>query len=73
MDLQLVRLAYAIFEIPTAKWAETLGTKAVLTRIVLWWSAFTAATAVPFRAGFHASSAPRYKASSSPEHTWLAA
>jgi MFS family permease len=41
-------LAYAVFEIPTAKWAETLGTKAVLTRIVLWWSAFTAATAVAF-------------------------
>jgi MFS family permease len=37
-------LAYALFEIPTAKWAEKLGTKAVLTRIVLWWSAFTAAT-----------------------------
>jgi len=37
-------LAYAIFEIPTAKWAEKLGTKAVLTRIVLWWSVFTAAT-----------------------------
>jgi ACS family glucarate transporter-like MFS transporter len=41
-------LAYAIFEIPTAKWAERLGTKSVLTRIVLWWSAFTAATAMAF-------------------------
>jgi ACS family glucarate transporter-like MFS transporter len=41
-------LAYAIFEIPTAKWAEKLGTKSVLTRIVLWWSAFTAATAMAF-------------------------
>jgi len=41
-------LAYAIFEIPTAKWAERLGTKSVLTRIVLWWSAFTAATALAF-------------------------
>ena len=41
-------LAYAIFEIPTAKWAEKLGTKSVLTRIVLWWSAFTAATALAF-------------------------
>ncbi len=41
-------LAYALFEIPTAKWAETLGTKSVLTRIVLWWSAFTAATALAF-------------------------
>ena len=41
-------LAYAIFEIPTAKWAEKLGTKSVLTRIVVWWSAFTAATALAF-------------------------
>jgi MFS family permease len=41
-------LAYALFEIPTAKWAEKLGTKSVLTRIVLWWSAFTAATALAF-------------------------
>src|SRR6188472_3196324 len=38
-------IAYALFEIPTAKWAEKLGTKSVLLRIVLWWSAFTAATA----------------------------
>ena len=42
------QLAYALFEIPTAKWAEKLGTKPVLTRIVLWWSAFTAATALSF-------------------------
>jgi MFS family permease len=41
-------LAYAIFEIPTAKWAEKLGTKSVLTRIVVWWSAFTIATAGAF-------------------------
>src|SRR5437763_14522510 len=41
-------LAYAIFELPTAKWAEKLGTKPVLTRIVLWWSAFTAGTALAF-------------------------
>jgi len=41
-------LAYALFEVPTAKWAETLGTKSVLTRIVLWWSAFTSATALAF-------------------------
>ena len=41
-------LAYAIFEIPTAKWAEKLGTKAVLTRIVLWWSVFTAGTGAAF-------------------------
>jgi MFS family permease len=38
-------LAYAIFEIPTAWWADKIGSRAVLTRIVLWWSAFTLATA----------------------------
>ncbi len=38
-------LAYAIFEIPTAWWADRSGTRRVLTRIVLWWSAFTVATA----------------------------
>jgi MFS transporter, ACS family, glucarate transporter len=41
-------MAYALFEIPTAKWAERLGTKSVLTRIVLWWSAFTVVTAAAF-------------------------
>jgi len=41
-------LAYALFEVPTAKWAEKLGTKAVLTRIVVWWSVFTAGTALSF-------------------------
>jgi ACS family glucarate transporter-like MFS transporter len=38
-------LAYAIFEIPTARWADQRGAKAVLTRIVAWWSVFTLATA----------------------------
>ena len=38
-------LAYAIFEIPTAWWADRSGTRKVLTRIVVWWSAFTMATA----------------------------
>ena len=38
-------LAYAIFEIPTARWADRRGAKGVLSRIVLWWSAFTLLTA----------------------------
>ncbi len=38
-------LAYAAFEIPTAWWADRVGSRRVLTRIVLWWSAFTMATA----------------------------
>jgi MFS transporter, ACS family, glucarate transporter len=36
---------YAIFEIPTARWADRRGAKSVLTRIVTWWSAFTILTA----------------------------
>jgi MFS transporter, ACS family, glucarate transporter len=38
-------MAYALFEIPTAWWADRLGSRAVLTRIVVWWSTFTMATA----------------------------
>ena len=38
-------LAYAIFEIPTARWAERRGTKNVFSRIVGWWSVFTLMTA----------------------------
>src|SRR5436189_1303649 len=41
-------LAYAAFEIPTAWWADRVGSRRVLTRIVLWWSAFTIATAAAF-------------------------
>jgi MFS family permease len=41
-------LAYAIFEIPTARWADTRGAKSVLIRIVTWWSAFTIITAGAF-------------------------
>jgi MFS family permease len=38
-------LSYAMFEIPTARWADRLGARSVLTRIVSWWSVFTLATA----------------------------
>jgi MFS family permease len=41
-------LAYAMFEIPTAWWADRRGTRHVMTRIVVWWSAFTLATAAAF-------------------------
>jgi ACS family glucarate transporter-like MFS transporter len=37
-------LAYAFFEIPGGWMGDWLGPKRVLTRIVLWWSFFTAAT-----------------------------
>ena len=37
-------LAYALFEIPSGMLADRVGPRKVLTRIVLWWSAFTALT-----------------------------
>src|ERR1700674_1505363 len=37
-------LSYGLFEIPTGTLADRLGPRRVLTRIVLWWSAFTALT-----------------------------
>jgi MFS family permease len=37
-------IAYAAFEIPSGWLGDTLGPRKVLTRIVLWWSAFTVAT-----------------------------
>ena len=37
-------LAYAAFEIPTGWFADRRGTRSVLARIVVWWSAFTALT-----------------------------
>jgi ACS family glucarate transporter-like MFS transporter len=41
-------LAYAVFEIPTGAWGDKIGTRRVLTRIVVWWSTFTIATAAAF-------------------------
>jgi ACS family glucarate transporter-like MFS transporter len=37
-------LAYCLFEFPTGALGDRLGPRRVLTRIVLWWSAFTALT-----------------------------
>ena len=37
-------LAYAVFEIPTGGWGDRYGSRGVLTRIVIWWSVFTALT-----------------------------
>ncbi len=42
------QLAYALFEIPTAWWADRRGTRSVLARIVIWWSFLTAATGAAF-------------------------
>ncbi|MGE0607838.1 MAG: MFS transporter [Pirellulales bacterium] len=37
-------LAYTLFEVPTGHWGDRYGSRRVLLRIVLWWSAFTALT-----------------------------
>jgi len=37
-------LAYGLFEIPTGAMGDRIGQRKVLTRIVVWWSAFTALT-----------------------------
>jgi ACS family glucarate transporter-like MFS transporter len=37
-------ISYALFEIPTGAMGDRYGSRITLSRIVLWWSAFTAAT-----------------------------
>jgi MFS family permease len=37
-------IAYMLFEIPSGHLADRFGARAMVTRIVLWWSAFTALT-----------------------------
>jgi len=37
-------ISYGIFEIPTGRLGDRIGARKVLTRVVLWWSAFTALT-----------------------------
>jgi MFS family permease len=37
-------LSYAAFEIPTGALGDRIGARRVLTRVVLWWSAFTSLT-----------------------------
>lgn len=49
--LMAFTLAYGLFEVPTGRWGDRVGSRAVLTRIALWWSAFTALTAAC--AGFY--------------------
>ncbi len=37
-------VAYGLFEVPTGRWGDRYGSRGVLTRIVVWWSIFTALT-----------------------------
>jgi ACS family glucarate transporter-like MFS transporter len=39
---------YALFEVPSGWFGDRFGTRRALTRIVLWWSAFTMLTAATF-------------------------
>jgi MFS transporter, ACS family, glucarate transporter len=41
-------LSYGVFEIPTGALGDRLGQRRVLTRIVVWWSAFTCLTGAAF-------------------------
>ena len=42
--LSAFALAYSIFEIPSGWLGDVIGSRKILTRIVLWWSAFTMLT-----------------------------
>jgi MFS family permease len=42
-------LAYVLFEVPTGRLGDRYGSRPVLIRIVLWWSAFTALTGCVWR------------------------
>ncbi|MDB5449019.1 MAG: putative permease [Phenylobacterium sp.] len=45
------QLSYALFQIPGGWLGDRYGPRRVLTGIVVWWSAFTAATALTWSAG----------------------
>jgi MFS family permease len=51
-------LSYGIFEIPSGALGDRIGQRKVLTRIVLWWSAFTALT--PLARNYYALVATRF-------------
>jgi MFS transporter, ACS family, glucarate transporter len=46
--LMAFTLAYGLFEVPTGRWGDRYGSRRVLTRIVIWWSLFTALTGACF-------------------------
>lgn len=45
------QIAYALFQIPGGWLGDRFGPRRALTGVVLWWSAFTAATALTWSAG----------------------
>jgi MFS transporter, ACS family, glucarate transporter len=44
------QLSYALFQIPVAWWGDRVGPRKALTAIILYWSFFTAATALAWNA-----------------------
>src|SRR5687767_10791228 len=42
--LMAFQFAYGVFEVPMGHWGDRIGSRAVLTRIAVCWSAFTALT-----------------------------
>jgi MFS family permease len=42
-------IAYTLFEIPSGYLADRFGARAMMTRIVLWWSVFTTLTGTAFK------------------------
>ena len=42
--LNAFALAYSLFEVPTGHWGDRYGSRGVITRIVIFWSIFTALT-----------------------------
>lgn len=45
-------VAYGLFEVVTGHWGDRFGSRRVLIRIVLWWSAFTALTGCIWKFSF---------------------
>ena len=74
-------ISYAAFEIPSGSMGDRIGPRKVLTRIVLWWSAFTTLTGfaanvqmlLPIRFLFGAGEAGAYPNSSSSISRWFPA
>src|SRR5437588_945682 len=72
-------LGYALFEIPSGSLGDRIGPRKVLTRIVLWWSAFTTLTGfaanvqmlLPIRFLFGAGEAGAYPNASSSISRWF--